>query len=1704
MSSKNNHFKLQISNDKIKTFNWINGELTPSSLNIGYLRKNNHSSQAEIFTCLSIQPIDVFHQNIKVKKATLSINAILSNSSNLEHYKIGLYGLDIDEGITSNSCKNLIDYECTSAVYGEHKLQFDITRLIDKSNLGEISETNIVLKLINDYEEVSFNITNPQLEIIYETSYITNDMYYTNTHSLGRFGQGAIDLICGKLEFFSQDFSWEGRRMPVTISHKYNSAMSDYKYTFNEHVDIVDVDFNSMNIGLGWRLNLMQCMKYSTEGDKICWIHTDENGNKKYFKYSDKNTKCDGSNLEYKLFEDENGNNIYYDDYRRKMINGDTEYYFDDKLRLEKICDKYSSMNIEYACDRISKVIDGIGREFNFQYDENGFLTSIKAPNNSQIFYGYVGELLTDIIYPDGTKAKINYTINNKPKSVTLSDLDNTFLYKVEYIFNGDKVESIVEFTSKDSEIVKGTSSLYNYDPMSNKTTVKNIIPNYEEDVGDTVVTTIYSFDEEGELIGQYAYGEDEIKYNISSGTSINPLVSMSNIENNVDNLLINHEFNGLKAWTLGEGDCEDCSFAIFTNEQFSKFGKRVLALQGHGDNRGTYLYQDSILLPAGEYTFSAYVKPTEHFTADENEGIYLEVESSSGDYISESERVKDNNGEYIRISANFTINIPQSVRLKLCVKGIGTVYFNAPQLENNSNANQYNLLVNSNFEHDLNCWDLNGDAQISEVEKFNMLHSLRLDSDLSSKSTAKQTVCVKSLKGIRETFALSGWGKAFALPERERNNSQIPEFNIAAVIKYTDGTTEKHIADFCPYSDAWQPTDITFSKNKYCAVECLTIECNYGYNLGSAFFDDIRLFRTNIETGLSEADFASEEVEDSYYINDKKSTFKEACDQYGNIITSTHFLENEFGTMYSSYDYIGEVAPEKAGNDLINYTDSRGLKTHYIIDENTSCNSIVVDRCGNRKVYEYDDAIRKKKIISQKSDGTEISHIRYEYDNFNNINKIIRSDGMQYICMHNEYFNIKSIGIEGYDVPLVSYTYKNGNGRLKEISYANGYNIKIKYNGSGQAISETIIQDETVVNEYKYSYDNFGNLIRALDSANSLEYNYTYDGGKLIRYALFERYASPKKPLSSIEYIYDKNGLLSKRIVNDGSNIIVYKTEYPENSDPITKIEINDKTIECYYNTDSFSRKTFDEIQTGTGFIYRQFGYYAGHITDEHKENKKLRSSPITNLVSQIILSDGRTISYEYDGEERINKVTDSFEGTTEYTYDEKGQLLTETHNGIKINSINYYEFGNISNKNGILYTYDKLWKDKLISVGDDIITYDMQGNPINYLGHSLVWSKGRQLVLFDDNYYTYNMNGVRTDKVVNGIHHRYVTDGSKILKETWDNNTMIPIYDYSNNVCGINFNGKMYYFLKNLQNDVISILGEEGETLARYKYDAWGKSSVVFDNTDCGISTINPYRYRGYYFDEETGLYYLYSRYYDPNIGRFINSDLPEYVSSYEGNLFAYCNNYPVGTTDYYGFCGKITIPELSSEKTIVNATILTTQEFKRESKRIKANLEKIDISSTIIEIENDSPSSLKTKWNDITNSDIVIINCHGNYDEVNGLVGNDIGNLRFQFVKLLILLSCDSGRYEAKTYNPGASFATRVTGQVICSDGDVIATSVWRSEFKSYMGRKWYNEGPGDKRYSHLGWLIYDYRTIYRFNKKTLSINTMITKCYEFFNI
>ena len=278
----------------------------------------------------------------------------------------------------------------------------------------------------------------------------------------------------------------------------------------------------------------------------------------------------------------------------------------------------------------------------------------------------------------------------------------------------------------------------------------------------------------------------------------------------------------------------------------------------------------------------------------------------------------------------------------------------------------------------------------------------------------------------------------------------------------------------------------------------------------------------------------------------------------------------------------------------------------------------------------------------------------------------------------------------------------------------------------------------------------------------------------------------------------------------------------------------------------------------------------------------------------------------YTYTGMNQVIREEDAVRGRTfTYAYDLGGNLLENKK---------YYLVNGVEELRGTdTYTYSSGWKDQLTSFNGKAITYDAMGNPLSYMGMSLTWEKGRQLKTLKKSgtlsQYVYDNDGRRIQKTVGDKVTRFYLDGDKIIAQKEEGGERMDfLYDEKGTPFAFEYQGKMYFYQTNLQGDIIGIVDSKGSQVVVYRYDAWGEVLVSSDASGFGLAQINPLRYRGYYYDQETGLYYLQTRYYDPKVRRFLNADDasvltkdPEQLT--EKNLYAYCDDNPVMYRDDTG---------------------------------------------------------------------------------------------------------------------------------------------------------------------------------------------------------
>lgn len=295
---------------------------------------------------------------------------------------------------------------------------------------------------------------------------------------------------------------------------------------------------------------------------------------------------------------------------------------------------------------------------------------------------------------------------------------------------------------------------------------------------------------------------------------------------------------------------------------------------------------------------------------------------------------------------------------------------------------------------------------------------------------------------------------------------------------------------------------------------------------------------------------------------------------------------------------------------------------------------------------------------------------------------------------------------------------------------------------------------------------------------------------------------------------------------------------------------------------------------------------------------------------------------SYEYDANGNITEITQGNVSVT-YSYNAANELIRE-NNGFTNQTVTYaYDnWGNITEKNVYAYTTaadpgtptqtipyaytNSSWGDQLTSYNNQSILYDAMGNPTSYLGQTLTW-EGKQLTSAGTTTYEYDENGLRLNKAVNNVSTNYYYNGSVLMSLVTGNDTLLFSYDASGQVAAVNHNGTYYYYLRNGQGDIVKLIDNSGAAVVEYTYDTWGKQLSCTGTLASTLGALNPFRYRGYVYDEETGFYYLQSRYYDPTTGRFISADVM--LSTGQGvlghNAYAYCGDNSISRVDYNGAC-------------------------------------------------------------------------------------------------------------------------------------------------------------------------------------------------------
>ena len=540
---------------------------------------------------------------------------------------------------------------------------------------------------------------------------------------------------------------------------------------------------------------------------------------------------------------------------------------------------------------------------------------------------------------------------------------------------------------------------------------------------------------------------------------------------------------------------------------------------------------------------------------------------------------------------------------------------------------------------------------------------------------------------------------------------------------------------------------------------------------------------------------------------------------------------------------------------------------------------------------------------------------MRYEYDYKRRKTAIDLNDTKSYVKF--EYTD--KAAEDGKTVNKAKATYTEREDGIKDtfetVTDMRGNVLKSKHNGETQ-VSYTYDDknrlatfNDKVSGEFKYAYD-------ALDRVTD------YTGGGITE-----------------AYAYNPDGNIATKTVTVGESVKQYVYAYKDNAAKDLE-SVTADGVKISPQTDILGRNSGKEISISGKKIasetiaYCKVGDHATNMPSTIRFGNRfasvIASSEATrqSQPKEFVLLD--SLKYKYDSCGNITEIWENGKLAAKYTYDKLNRLIREDNKQrYRTLVFTYDNNGNILSKRDVSFTLKDIESfednvgaenlyaysgDRLMAYGNERCEYDGMGNAKVYRDKACSWEKGRQLVSYDGNTFAYDGQGKRITK--NGISYTYDSNGN-LLKQTDGANTLEFIYDDSG-VAGVKYDNKTYVYRKNAQGDIIAILDSAGAVVVKYVYDAWGNhdvhllKQVYASEQSTHIGYLNPFRYRGYYYDTETKLYYLKTRYYDPVVGRFITIDDlsyidPEHINGL--NLYAYCGNNPVMNVDPTGcFAGLI----------------------------------------------------------------------------------------------------------------------------------------------------------------------------------------------------
>lgn len=1458
-------------------------------------------------------------------------NQPVPTEKNAAHDDISIKNLDYVSFKTSNVDGHPYNFNITKAVKNWYEGRTNNGLMITNSDETADSQA---LFYSSDHDTASLH---PSVTVNYNNNIGLEDYWTYETVDMGRSGTLYANPYNGSVTYAHSDLNMTGNLLPINISHIHN----------NNTDSIYSTVYSGMNVGKKYHLNIQEVVTYDSSVGM--YKHYDGDGTAHYY---EENGEVYTEEFNPTQTMTKNGSEYIISDAQ------DNKKYFNSAGQLYKLVDSNgNTQTFTFNGNLITKVTDPVGRVASLEYNSNGQLISITDPAGRVTTYTYdstsTSANLTKITYPDGKTTTFTYMSYNLSRITNCDGSYCALTFSYSY-YRGYRISTVNQY-DKSPKLVN--LSVFRYIEenesgiASGNTVVSNYFDKYQEELD---CSRTYLFDTYGRVTSvtnedyqtQYAvYGSD------ANTTSFNKITDSSELLTISTNALKNHGFeSGNEYWSALQTATGSWGYDDVVGN--SSLGNNYMQLELTSSS-GTFEIGQDFTPTAGQtYTVSVDINIPDSLELNGNNGVAFGlVYCIDGTWYNASSRWLGSTSGWERFI--HTVTLPNGsisnchVFLEI-VDAQGIVRFDNVQVEKSGGARNYNLVENSDFSKGTGSsvygWTTSGADSVDGVQYIEDAgrNFYMMIGSISKYKTIYQDVYVNAKEGD----SLIIGGKVAAYSTSGTSNSR--KFEIMAYLYDADGYYMKTVT--IPFDkNVSQERQV---KAAYVPLEegCkyLRLYFRYYYQTDSFTIDDTFVYVDSYgehytydeNSGLTTTVYNDEGTKTTYdYGNDtdvdeviqtvsgvEQTVATYSYDDNHNVTTTT----NNIGTRIEyEYNDAGQVTNQTTiytdengeeitmtetfayyqnGNYIKGHTDASDVTTLYVYDNDESGENItkglltsVDDSVGNTTIYTYDPNTDELLSTSGEAEPSVQSTTSFTYENY--LPKTITKNGTTYSYEYDSQNRVTSSKVGTQTLATNSY---NDRQMLSQVTYANNAYYTPVYDNRDRLVGDS--WNGTQISEYYYNEND--RLSKTVDNVTDISYQYDY-----AFYDLPFRVTGSDGTQTT--YDYNRSGSLASLTFSD-DNVNIYSGKYYTNEKGMHEdvvIDTLDNTL-IHYNYDDFGR-------------VESYSYGPVIRTIKYKDGATNGVATTSNQIEEIIdeTKDGDHLQVYYFEYNDDGSFYYSYEGVDaqsfDYIYDGLGRVI-ENYTSEDLYVYSYDSAGNITST-GIWYepihtfTYgNENWKDQLTAFDGKTITYDANGNPLTFDGYNYTWQRGTQLAGITGNgkniSYVYDSQSNRVQKTVNGVTTNYLYSGDLLMRQTDGTNTIDFQYDANGNVVGFVYNGVPYYYLRNLLNDVSSIVDREGNVVAKYRYDAYG--NIIYSTGD--MAEINPIRYRGYYYDTETSWYYLQSRYYNPEWCRFINPDslfvAGDIITG--SNMYAYCNNDPVS---YIDPSGTITEEEYKKGNTI-----------------------------------------------------------------------------------------------------------------------------------------------------------------------------------------